>query len=141
MFKKILLAVDLNDTAGALRAAQKGGELAKMCGAELHVTTVLPEMGFNLVGSAFGPEFSKRVRDETYEALQAWASEALAGAPEPHIHATQGTVYDQIIRLADRIDADVIVVGAHRPELRDYLVGPNAARVVRHANQAVLVIR
>lgn len=51
------------------------------------------------------------------------------------------TLYDAILKEADRIDADAIVVGAHRPQLRDYLVGPNAARVVRHARQSVFVIR
>jgi hypothetical protein len=30
---------------------------------------------------------------------------------------------------------------AHSPDLKDYLLGPNAARVVRHANQSVMVIR
>ena len=54
---------------------------------------------------------------------------------------TEGTIYDSVLRMADKIGADVIVVGAHRPELRDYLVGPNAARITRHANQSVIVIR
>jgi nucleotide-binding universal stress UspA family protein len=45
------------------------------------------------------------------------------------------------MRLADKLGCDAIVMAAHRPELRDYLLGPNAARVVRHANQSVLVVR
>ncbi|MEO0863555.1 MAG: universal stress protein, partial [Pseudomonadota bacterium] len=36
---------------------------------------------------------------------------------------------------------DAIFVGAHRPELKDYLIGPNAARVARHAQQSVFVVR
>jgi nucleotide-binding universal stress UspA family protein len=52
-----------------------------------------------------------------------------------------GTIYDQIIQSADTFGCDAIVIGAHRPELKDYLVGPNAARVVRHATQSVFVIR
>jgi hypothetical protein len=48
-----------------------------------------------------------------------------------------GRVYDQIIAAADKLGvSDAIVMGSHRPELSDYLLGPNAARVVRHA-QAV----
>jgi nucleotide-binding universal stress UspA family protein len=35
----------------------------------------------------------------------------------------------------------VIVLASHRPELKDYLLGPNAARVVRHAKCSVLVVR
>ena len=32
-------------------------------------------------------------------------------------------------------------MASHRPELRDYLIGPNAARVMRHADASVLVVR
>ena len=44
-------------------------------------------------------------------------------------------------RAANRLGCDLIVVGAHRPELGDYLLGPNAARIVRHADQSVFVVR
>ena len=36
---------------------------------------------------------------------------------------------------------DLIVMASHRPELKDYLIGPNAARVVRHADCSVQVVR
>ncbi len=52
-----------------------------------------------------------------------------------------GTIYQEVLRAADRIGADLIVMASHRPELRDYLIGPNAARVMRHANASVLVVR
>ncbi len=35
----------------------------------------------------------------------------------------------------------MIVMASHRPEMSDYLLGPNAARVVRHARRSVSVIR
>ena len=53
----------------------------------------------------------------------------------------QGTVYREILAEADAVGADLIVMGSHRPELKDYLLGPNAARVVRHAQTSVLVVR
>ena len=40
-----------------------------------------------------------------------------------------------------KAEADLIVVGSHRPAMRDYLLGTNAARVVRHAHCSVLVAR
>ena len=52
-----------------------------------------------------------------------------------------GTVYEEILHAAKRIDADLIVMAAHRPGQADYLLGPNAARVVRHAECSVLVVR
>lgn len=141
MFGKILLAVDFNDTIGAARVAEYGGKLASMDGSELHVLTVLPKMGMAVVGSAFGPDHVKSMETETKENLKIWAAATLPADLDPQVHVTHGTIYDQIIRMADALKADAIVVGAHSPELRDYLVGPNAARVVRHANQSVLVVR
>lgn len=139
MYDKILLAVDLNDEPGAAHIAEYGGALARMCGAELHVLSVVPSMGFGQVGMAFGRDYVARAMEETRAALHKWNDEVLKA--EAHVHVDQGTVYDRIIHTANEIGAQAIVVGAHRPELRDYLVGPNAARVVRHADQAVLVVR
>ena len=43
--------------------------------------------------------------------------------------------------LAGEIGVDLIAMASHRPALKDYLIGPNAARVVRHADVSVLVVR
>ncbi len=49
---------------------------------------------------------------------------------------------DVIQAIKDQADALPFAhIGSHRPELKDYLLGPNAARVVRHANCSVLVVR
>ncbi|MRU14868.1 universal stress protein [Roseovarius sp. A21] len=42
---------------------------------------------------------------------------------------------------AKKVGADCIVVGSHKPELSDFLLGSTAARVVRHASCAVHVLR
>jgi len=52
-----------------------------------------------------------------------------------------GNIYEEIIRTANKLKVDLIVMGSHRPALEDYLLGPNAARVMRHAAQSVLVVR
>jgi len=62
------------------------------------------------------------------------------GTRVQHITA-HGSIYEEIIAAADSCKADLIVIGSHRPALKDYLLGPNAARVVRHARQSVLVVR
>ena len=38
-------------------------------------------------------------------------------------------------------NADLIVVGSHRPVMSDYLLGSNAKTIVRHAQCSVLVVR
>jgi nucleotide-binding universal stress UspA family protein len=34
-----------------------------------------------------------------------------------------------------------ILMASHRPEVKDYLIGPNAAHVAQHADCSVLVLR
>ena len=46
-----------------------------------------------------------------------------------------------MLEVAEEIKPDQIVIGAHRPGLQDFLLGPNTARVVRHAKCSVNVIR
>jgi nucleotide-binding universal stress UspA family protein len=46
-----------------------------------------------------------------------------------------------ILETAKEIGADLIVIASHRPGLQDYFLGSTAARVVRHAECAVLVDR
>ena len=59
-----------------------------------------------------------------------------------HVHTAEiENVAKSITDHVEELDSDLIVIGAHRPELRDYLLGPNAGRVVRHAKQSVLVVR
>lgn len=60
---------------------------------------------------------------------------------EVHPHVMHGRVYDQIITAANKLGVDAIVMASHTPELSDYLLGPNSARVVRHAKQSVFVVR
>ena len=46
-----------------------------------------------------------------------------------------------IIDYANDHDIDCIVIGSHKPGLRDFLLGSTAARVTRHAPCAVHVLR
>ena len=57
-----------------------------------------------------------------------------------HIVAT-GSVYQEILSTAEKAGSDLVVIGAHDPDLKDFLLGPNAARIVRHAKCSVHVVR
>jgi universal stress protein F len=52
-----------------------------------------------------------------------------------------GTPYQVIIDTAAELEVDLIIIAAHRPSLKDYLIGPTSARVVRHADCSVQVVR
>lgn len=141
MFKSILLPIDLSDEATWTKALPAAVKLAQHEGATLHIATVVPDFGMSVVGSFFPEGFEEKAMHEVGEKLSDFVNTRVPEGIEVHPHVLHGRVYDQIIEAANRAGADVIVMGSHRPELKDYLLGPNAARVVRHATQSVFVVR
>lgn len=141
MFKTVLLPVDLSAPPSWEKALPAALRLIQPEDGTLHVATVLPDFGMSVVGTYFDKDFEARALHDVGEQLSAWVAEHVPADTDVHPHVLHGRVYDQIIGAADRLDVDAIVMGSHRPELSDYLLGPNAARVVRHARQSVFVVR
>lgn len=52
-----------------------------------------------------------------------------------------GDAHHVILEMAKEKKVDLIIVGSHRPGFSDYLLGSTAARVVRHAQCPVFVLR
>tara|TARA_E500000318_G_scaffold45484_1_gene43006 strand:- start:3030 stop:3455 length:426 start_codon:yes stop_codon:yes gene_type:complete len=141
MYKHILLTVDLDDKDSWSKALPLAISNAEMHGATLSVMTVVPDFGMSLVGQYFPKDHIEKVMKEANKRLHELASASVpAGMQVQHI-VRQGTVYEMVLLTAKEIEADLIIIASHRPALKDYLLGPNAARVVRHANCSVLVVR
>ncbi len=141
MYHDILLTVDLNDEASWARALPVAIEEAKASGATLHVVSIVPDFGMPVVGSFFPDDFEEKALAAVSEKLGAFCGENIPSEIEVKNIVRHGIVYREILEIAGETGCDLIVIGAHRPELKDYLLGPNAARVVRHANCSVLVVR
>lgn len=141
MYKDILLAVDLAHEESWKKALPVAVEQARAFGARLHVMTVLPDFGMSIVGNFFPAGYEKKALEDARQRLHAFTEAHVpAGIAVQHI-VGHGTAYEEILRIAGEVKPDLIVLGSHRPEMKDYLLGPNAARVVRHANCSVLVVR
>ena len=57
------------------------------------------------------------------------------------VEVRTGHSYKTILEVAEEKKADLIIIASHRPGLQDYFLGSTAAKVVRHANCSVLVVR
>ena len=139
--KTVLLPIDLFHQGGWEKTIDHALSLVKLHGAKLHVLTVIPDYGMSMVGSFFPKDFSENALEETRTALEEFVASHIPQEISPEIHVRHGTIYEQIIGMAVELDADMIVMASLRPEMSDYLLGPNAARVVRHAPHSVTVIR
>lgn len=141
MYNNVLLAIDLNDEASWRKALPAAAGFCQASGGVLHATTVIPDVGMSIVSGYFPENFEKEMGEKALQSLRAFCAEnAPDGIAVRHI-VRMGNIYQSILRAADEVGADLIVMAAHRPELSDYLLGPNAARVVRHAKTSVLVVR
>jgi nucleotide-binding universal stress UspA family protein len=141
MGRTVLMPVDLNDERSWRLALAEALAMLRAQGGVLHVVSVLPDFGLPVVGDFFRKDYEKEALKRLGQALTDWVGTHVPADIEVRPHVLHGSIYDEILRAADKLKADVIVIGSHRPELKDYLLGPNAARVVRHARQSVYVVR
>jgi len=141
MYKNILFPIDVSGESSWKASLPVVLELVRAFKPKLHVLTVIPDFGGSLVAQFFPENAAEElIRDATAK-LHAFTGAHIPGDISLRHVVTQGVVYEAIIDTAERVNADLIVMEAHRPELKDYLLGPNAARVVRHFPRSVLVVR
>jgi nucleotide-binding universal stress UspA family protein len=141
MYQNVLIPVDLAEASSWRKALPAAIEICQASGGTLHLMTVVPDYGSPAVAQYFPADFEERMIAESTKELAALAAKIVPEDVTVETLVVYGGIYDKILETADELGADLVVVASHRPELKDYLLGPNAARVVRHANQSVLVVR
>jgi nucleotide-binding universal stress UspA family protein len=140
MFHRIILAVDLAESALSPKGLPQALELVLASGGELRLVNVqplLPATFMEYVPADFDEEQEGRAR----AALAAVATEIALPKDRLSQVVVSGGVYHELLREATEWRADLIVVGSHRPVMSDYLLGSNAKTIVRHAQCSVLVVR
>ncbi|MEM8685906.1 MAG: universal stress protein [Pseudomonadota bacterium] len=149
MAGKTLVPIDLSDMETSSKVLAAGVSHARQDGSSLVVMSVVPHMisgidyRYAIRGETGGSEEfdAKAIVQETLERLNEVVSEQLPNDMKAETIVRHGSVYERILEVAEEIEPDQIVIGAHRPQLADYLLGPNTARVVRHAKCSVNVVR
>lgn len=141
MYRNILVTVDLGEAEAEKKALKVATELARFYGANLHVVTVVPDYGMSLVGSFFPKEHEKQAIEQANKALHEFTRANIPADVKYRHIVGRGSIYRQILHYAEVSNADLIIMLASTPGPEDYLLGPNAARVARHANVSVHVVR
>lgn len=142
MYKNILYPVDITEPSSWESSLPVIKDFMKAFpNATLHVMTVVSSYGMSMIQQYFPKTSVDEIVERTKKDLHDFVKDNIPeGLRVQHIIA-KGAVYECIIKTAEKISADLIVMQAHRPELKDYLLGPNAAKVVRHSECSVLVVR
>lgn len=141
MYKEILLPVDLDQRSSWEHALPAALAMCKQGNANLHVLTVVPDVGMSIVSQYLPEDHRDKVMANVMEQLKAFVKQNVPGDVAVQHVLGEGSVYDVILSIAKKVKADLIVMASESPERHHYLLGPNAARVVRHADCSVLVVR
>lgn len=142
MYKTILVPVDLAEDVLTEHALEHVEYLAKMSGAKVHFFHALPDASAFVTAYSFGiKEFENQAEVKAVEGLK----KLIAGIDLPLERLSYtisfGSPRDEVLQLAEEISADLIVIGSRRPSVKTYLLGSNAAAIVRHAKISVMVVR
>jgi nucleotide-binding universal stress UspA family protein len=132
--RRVLVATDGSDHG--MTALVSGVSCARLSKAKLDVVAVAEAILMPL-GIETG------VKDETVaENLQIEVERQLeeAGATDAQLHVRKGLAAPTITQVAEELEVDLIIVGAHpRPTVARFLVGSTAERVLRLAHRPILV--
>lgn len=136
MFKTILVPIDIGHADNSNHviniAATNADSEARII--LLNVVEDIPKwVAVELPGG-----FQEKSQLESKKQLQ-----AIVDASDVNVEADVriGHPYQTILDTVKEVGADLIVIPSHKPGLQDYLLGSTAAKVVRHANCSVLVVR
>ena len=144
---RILLATDGSEEANL--AASTAAEMAKSTNSELHVICVehTPAVYYEMPGTVVDPTLQSRLEEGADEAAKTTLEEQVQKIKETGIevagsHTREGFPDEEIVGLAGRLSAGLIVMGSRgRGRLRRALMGCVSDSVVRHAHCPVMVVR
>ena len=142
MFNKILVATDGSQYSD--KALEYAVNIAKVFGAKLYIIHVVEEDKVALASSAI--PITTNIIDDLVrignEILSRAREYAKSRGIDAEVILARGNAADKILETADKINADLIIVGSRGLKgLARFLLGSVSERVVRHSNKPVLVVK
>jgi nucleotide-binding universal stress UspA family protein len=136
-FERFLVASDGSEFSAA--AVREAIGMAKKCGAQVHVMSLV---ALGVEHEGLGESFLKQELERAQAHLDGIKAQADEAQVACETHLVQGNQIDQeIVDLADRIRADVIVMGRRgRRGLARLMLGHATAQVIGQAHCNVLVV-
>lgn len=139
MYSSILVPIDLEEPSSWSKAVPAALALARCFSARVTLATVVEDK----VAALEAQWSSIGYRDllSTARARLGTLADDLREGLAVETRVGTGSICGGLLSLADEVEADLIVLASHRPAMKDWLIGANAARIVRHARCSVLVVR
>ena len=132
VFDTILVGTDGSKTAAV--AVAQATELARLMGSTLHIASVTKPVPRSAIANASADDFT----DDARRALHDAAEPARAAGVRVETHAVMGAPAHALVELAEKVHADVMVVGNRGMNRRLFGSVPNA--VTHHAPCSVMIV-
>ena len=137
MFKNILVPIDMAHIDAGKTNIDVAVQQAAASGARIILLNVVEEVPVWVAAELPAHILEDSVQQAKKE-LQAIAN---ASSEKPEVMVRNGHPSNTILEVANQESVDLIIIASHRPGLKDYFLGSTAAKVVRHAQCSVLVMR
>ena len=141
MYKNIVVPVDLTDKPSTKAIFAPALEFVNAFGAKLHLVHIIPDFGTKIVEDYLPRNWMSDQRKKYNDQMERIIKKYIPEEIKVDYYIGRGAIYDGVINYSRKIEADLILVSAVRPQLRDYMLGPNASKIVRHSSISVLVVR
>jgi nucleotide-binding universal stress UspA family protein len=140
MYKKILIPVDLADDSSWQNALPAAVKFARLFDASILVATVVRDVRAYWE-TGYMPDAYEALFSRSEQKLATIVNAEIPSGVSVETKVAHGSIHREILRIAQDEQVDLIIMASHSPGVLDYLLGPNAAHVVRHARCSVLVVR
>jgi len=141
MFNKILVPVDIDYPKTSKAVYDNAAELASLSGAQIRIVSVMPGFTMPIVASFVTEEIKKEARAQFQKFLDDFVGANCQGGNVSH-KVLVGKHYEEILKMADKWGADLIVVYHNRSRtVNEAFSNTCAQKVVKEANCSVLRLR
>ena len=140
MYKKMLVPVDLADESSWKTTLPVAIEFARLSEGSIVVATVVRDSQAYWEGAYLQFAHNELVA-QSEQALRSIVSQEVPADISVSTKVGYGSVYREILRIAQEEQVDLILMAAYRAGVGDHFIGPKAARVASDSRCSVLVVR
>ena len=142
MFKRILVPIDIDYPRTSKAVYDNAAELASLSGAQIRIVSVMPGFSMPIVASFVTEEIKNEAKNHFKVTLEKFIEEHCQGTTKVSQKVMVGKHYEEILKMADKWGADLIVVyHNHRRKMNEAFSQTCAQKIVKNAECSVLRLR
>ena len=141
MFKNIVIPVDLSDKQSTKVVFPPALNFVNAFDSKIHLVHIMPDFGMKVLEDYLPRNWMKDQKEKYKVLFDELITKYIPEVVEVEFSVGRGAIYDEVINYSEKVNADLIMLSAVRPQFKDYMLGPNASKIVRHSSISVMVIR